>query len=83
MSSRRRNQIKKKTKSVDFGMEEVTFFIRIISASSGALLIISLLAFLLTGRQKQTDVIYAVVISVNAIAFIFGTWFVKKYDNKE
>jgi predicted permease len=73
--------IKKKRQDID--LEEVSHFISVISICSGALMIFSLIAFLLTGRRPQTDVIYALVIGINAVAFAAGRFFVKKFGNRE
>lgn len=83
MSSRRRDHEGKENKRVDFGMEEIAYFVNVISISCGALFIVSLAAFLLTGRDEKTDVIYALVIGINAIAFILGRLFVRKFGNKD
>ncbi len=83
MSSRRRDSKGKKCEGVDINMEEVAHFVNLISISSGALMILSLIAFLLTGSGKETDVIYTLVIVINAIAFLAGRLFVKKFGNKE
>jgi predicted permease len=83
MSPRRRDHEENKHKRVDIDMEEVAHFVNIISICSGALLIVSLITFLLTGSQPETDVIYLLVIGINSIAFIAGRLFVKKFGNKE
>ncbi len=73
----------KKREGIDINMEEVAHFVNLISICSGALMILSLIAFLLTGSGKDTDVIYTLVIVINATAFFAGRLFVKKFGNKE
>lgn len=83
MSSRRRMHKDNRDRRIDIDLEEVAHFVNNISICSGALLIISLIAFLLTGSSPETNVIYFMVIGINAIAFIAGRFFYKRYGNKE
>lgn len=83
MSPRRSDQKGIKKRRQDIDLEEVSRFINMISILSGALMILSLIAFLLTGRSTQTDVIYALVIGINAVAFFAGRIFVKRFGNRE
>jgi hypothetical protein len=83
MSSRRRIHEDNRDRRVDIDLEEVAHFVNNISICSGALLIVSLIAFLLTGSRPETNVIYFIVIGINAIAFIAGRLFNKRYGNKE
>ncbi len=83
MSFRGRNKKEAGGKKLDITLEEVAGFLNFISACSGALLIVSLIAFFITGSNPKTNVIYVLVIGINAIAFITGRVFVKKYGNKE
>jgi len=83
MSSRRRKHEEDRNRRVDFDLEEVAHFVNNISICSGALLIVSLIAFLLTGSRQETNVIYFMVLGINAIAFIAGRIFNKKYSDKE
>lgn len=83
MSPRRRDQKDERQRKLDISMEDAVHFVNLISICSGALLILSITAFLLTGSQLITDVIYALVIGMNAIAFIVGRLFVKKFGYKE
>jgi hypothetical protein len=76
-------QEENRNRRVDIDLEEVAHFVNNISICSGALLIVSLIAFLLTGSRPETNVIYFMVIGINAIAFIAGRIFNKKYGNKE
>jgi hypothetical protein len=64
-------------------MEDVVPFVEKISICSGALMLFSILAFFLTGRRQETDVIYAMVIAINAFVFIVGMLFVKKNHDKD
>jgi hypothetical protein len=72
-----------RNRRIDIDLEEVAHFVNHISICSGALLIISIIAFLLTGSRPETNVIYFMVIGINAIAFIAGRIFNKRYGNKE
>ncbi|WP_313131746.1 hypothetical protein [Anaerocolumna sp.] len=83
MSSRRRMDKENRNRRIDIDLEEVAHFVNYISICSGALLIISIIAFLLTGSRPETNVIYFMVIGINAIAFIAGRIFNKRYGNKE
>lgn len=83
MSSRRRVHEDNSDRRLDIDLEEVAHFVNYISICSGALLMVSLIAFILTGSSTETNVIYFIVISINAIAFISGRFFNKKYGNKE
>ncbi len=83
MSPRRRDREGKEHKRVDIDMEEIAHFVNVLSICSGALLIVSLAAFLLTGSQAGTDVIYTMVIGINTAAFMIGRLFVKKYGKKD
>ncbi|MBE5968358.1 MAG: hypothetical protein E7255_15635 [Lachnospiraceae bacterium] len=83
MSLRRRNQEKKRRKTVELEMEDVLPFVENISICSGALMFFSVFAFLLTGRGKETDVVYAMVIGMNAFVFVAGMLFVRRNHDKD
>ncbi len=83
MSSGRRMHEENRNRRVDIDLEEVAHFVNYISICSGALLIVSIIAFLLTGSRPETNVIYFMVIGINAVAFIAGRIFNKKYGDKE
>lgn len=81
--SLRRGDKKESNRRKDIDLEDIAHFVNIISVCSGALLILSILAFLLTGSQPETDVIYILIIGINAVAFAAGRLFVKRFGNKE
>ncbi|MGF7141615.1 hypothetical protein HNQ56_000025 [Anaerotaenia torta] len=83
MSLRRGDKEESRRKKVDISMEDVVHFVKFITVCSGALLIFSLFAFLLTGNNPGTNVIYAMVVGINAFVFFTGLLFLKKTANKE
>jgi len=83
MSLRRGNKEESRRKKLDINMEDVAHFVKYITICSGALLIFSLLAFLLTGSNPNTNVIYAMVIGINAFVVFTGILFLRRAYKKE
>lgn len=68
MSSRRKNLAKSRSRQLD--LEQICQFLEYIRAMTVSLLIISVLGFIFSPRIPESNVIYSIIILLNAVILV-------------
>lgn len=85
MSQSRRSHGTKKKDRFELELCHVVSILRCVAAMAGALLLLSVVLFAVCEKTYEGNVVYALVILVDAVAFLgslFGAWWLNRKDEE-
>ncbi len=81
MSSRRKNTVRKEHAEID--LCQVVKFLRLIGVMVGALLLVAIVGFIFSDKTPETNVVYAIVISVNSVVTLVSLLIPIYFEKRE